>query len=172
MIDFNTIQTGARCDARGGHRRDRTDGTLAKKQAGRDGVFDLAVQSDLDAVLASVEVGDIWGIGRQSATWLEGQGIRTARDLKHADAKAIRARLTVVGERIVYELRGISCQNNARSETMRKLPTFRDAWKNGQRCLIPGVAFAFVARGRPVPLAGQYATLNVGLSSGLVLRWS
>ncbi|VTU43295.1 MULTISPECIES: SOS response-associated peptidase family protein [unclassified Variovorax] len=27
--------------------------------------------------------------------------------------------------------------NNARSETMARLPTFRDAWKNGQRCLIP-----------------------------------
>ena len=31
--------------------------------------------------------------------------------------------------------------NNARSETMAKLPTFRDAWKDGKRCLIPADAF-------------------------------
>lgn len=28
-------------------------------------------------------------------------------------------------------------KNNARSETMAKSPAFRDAWKGGQRCLIP-----------------------------------
>ena len=31
--------------------------------------------------------------------------------------------------------------NNARSETMRKLPTFRQAWERGQRCLIPALGF-------------------------------
>jgi putative SOS response-associated peptidase YedK len=31
--------------------------------------------------------------------------------------------------------------NNARSETMRKLPTFRQAWERGQRCLIPAYGF-------------------------------
>ncbi len=31
--------------------------------------------------------------------------------------------------------------NNARSETMSTRPTFKDAWKNGQRCLVPADAF-------------------------------
>lgn len=31
--------------------------------------------------------------------------------------------------------------NNARSETIATRPTFRDAWKAGQRCLIPAEAF-------------------------------
>lgn len=51
----------------------------------------------------------MWGIGRQWSAWLEGQGIKTACDLMHADAKAIRQKMTVTGERIVYELRGVSC---------------------------------------------------------------
>ena len=34
---------------------------------------------------------------------------KTALDLKRADAKQVRSRMTVVGERIVRELNGISC---------------------------------------------------------------
>jgi len=81
---------------------------LAKKLAHTDGVFNL-LESDVDTMLAIVDVGDVWGIGRQWATWLKGQGINTALDLKRADPKTIRARMTVVGERIVSELNGESC---------------------------------------------------------------
>src|SRR4051812_26095126 len=31
--------------------------------------------------------------------------------------------------------------NNARSETMAKLPTYRGAWAEGHRCIIPAVSF-------------------------------
>jgi DNA polymerase V len=82
---------------------------LAKKHAGQNGVFDLTAGQDLDEVLHSVEVGDVWGVGRQWATWLNEQKIITALDLKRADPKAMRRRMTVVGERIVHELRGTSC---------------------------------------------------------------
>ena len=30
--------------------------------------------------------------------------------------------------------------NNARFETIHKLPTYRDPWKRGQRCIIPAMA--------------------------------
>lgn len=81
---------------------------LAKKLPDTGGVFNL-FEHDRDAMLQKVEVGDIWGIGRQWAKWLKEQGISTALDLKRADPKAIRARMSVVGERIVAELNGISC---------------------------------------------------------------
>ena len=81
---------------------------LAKKLPDTGGVFNL-FEHDRDAMLQKIEVGDIWGIGHQWAKWLEGQGINTALDLKRADPKAIRARMSVVGERIVAELNGISC---------------------------------------------------------------
>ena len=65
--------------------------------------------SDIDHVLAGVPVGEVWGVGRQWGAWLEGQGICTALALKCADPKAIRRKMTVVGERLVYELNGRSC---------------------------------------------------------------
>jgi DNA polymerase V len=81
---------------------------LAKTQPDAGGVCELTA-ADVDQALAIVEVGEIWGIGRQWTTWLEGQGIHTALELKRADPKAIRRKMTVVGERLVYELNGQSC---------------------------------------------------------------
>jgi DNA polymerase V len=81
---------------------------LAKMEPDAGGVRDLTA-ADMDRALAEVGVGDVWGIGRQWATWLAGQGIETALDLKRADPKAIRRKMTVVGERLVYELNGRSC---------------------------------------------------------------
>jgi DNA polymerase V len=81
---------------------------LAKAHPDAGGVFELAA-ADVDYALAGVEVGEVWGIGPRWAAWLVGQGIHTALDLKHADPKAIRRKMTVVGERLVYELNGRSC---------------------------------------------------------------
>jgi DNA polymerase V len=81
---------------------------VAKAEPETDGVYDLS-ETDVDHALASIEVGEVWGVGPRWATWLEDQGITTALDLKQADPKAIRRKLTVVGERLVYELNGRSC---------------------------------------------------------------
>ncbi len=63
----------------------------------------------LDALLAQVAVENVWGIGSKYALFLQNHGIRTAKALKDADEKWIRRFLTVVGERLVLELRGTSC---------------------------------------------------------------
>jgi DNA polymerase V len=81
---------------------------LAKAQPESGGVCDLA-EIDMDHALASIEVGEVWGVGPRWAVWLEEQGIVTAFDLKRADLKAIRRKMTVVGERLVYELNGRPC---------------------------------------------------------------
>jgi DNA polymerase V len=81
---------------------------LAKAQPDSGGVCDL-VDMDVDHALAGIAVGEVWGVGPRWETWLEGQGIATALDLKRADPKAIRRKMTVVGERIVYELNGRPC---------------------------------------------------------------
>ena len=81
---------------------------LAKAQPETGGVLELTA-ADVDDALADIEVRDVWGVGPRWATWLEAQGIVTALDLKRADPKAIRRKMTVVGERLVYELNGKPC---------------------------------------------------------------
>jgi len=75
------------------------------------GVLDLTqlAEDKLDQMLAKVAIEDVWGIGRKYSLFLGNYGITTAKHLKDADQKWIRRYLTVVGERIVLELRGISC---------------------------------------------------------------
>jgi DNA polymerase V len=81
---------------------------LAKAQPETGGVYELS-EADVDHALAGIEVREVWGVGPRWAKWLESQEIVTALDLKRADPKAIRRKMTVVGERLVYELNGRSC---------------------------------------------------------------
>lgn len=80
---------------------------LAKKNG--DGVFDLTSPTTQKNVLQAYPIGDIWGIGHQSTEKLQRMGIFTAWDLREMDPQTIRQKLGVVGERILWELRGVSC---------------------------------------------------------------
>ena len=84
---------------------------IVKHDPSYDGVLDLTALEDeeVDSLLSQVAIGDVWGIGRKYATFLQNHGIMTAKDLKYADEQWIRKYLTVTGHRIVLELRGISC---------------------------------------------------------------
>lgn len=82
-----------------------------KKLAGKDGVCDFTVMSadELTALFGRVEVGEVWGVGRRINERLGAMDIRTVRELRDADTETIRSRFSVVVERTVRELRGISC---------------------------------------------------------------
>jgi len=80
---------------------------VAKKNSEHGGVF--VMPDDHDALLSTLPVDAIWGIGRRLAARLEKIGIATALDLKNAESKFIRARFSVVVERTVLELRGQPC---------------------------------------------------------------
>jgi DNA polymerase V len=84
---------------------------IVKKNPEYGGVLDLSSCSEevIDEHLSRVEISDVWGIGPQYTTFLTSYGITTARDLKNANENWIRKHLTVVGNRTVLELRGISC---------------------------------------------------------------
>lgn len=82
---------------------------IAKKTAGFNGVFDITDHPDTDGCLESIDVADLWGIGRQYSKLLSRHGIYTARALKHANESWIRKKMTIAGLRTVLELRGISC---------------------------------------------------------------
>ena len=82
---------------------------LAKQSADAQGVVDLTALQNQDDVLATIPVKDIWGIGRSYTRLLQSYGICTALELRDADDRWIRRHMGVVGVRIVWELRGISC---------------------------------------------------------------
>lgn len=83
----------------------------SKSNPALDGVCHLGAydQRQQDAILASIDVGDVWGVGRRTAKRLAPLGVFTAADLRDADATLIRRRFSVVQERVVHELRGIDC---------------------------------------------------------------
>jgi DNA polymerase V len=88
--------------------------TLAKvanriaKRSGQ-GVFALACDQQLEQILETIAVGDIWGIGHRLAERLQQVNITQARQLRDADDRLIKKLLGVVGLRTVLELRGFSC---------------------------------------------------------------
>jgi DNA polymerase V len=84
---------------------------IAKKYPRFDGVFDI---DDLSyerycKLLKSVEVGDLWGIGRQSAKKLNRIGIHTSHDFYQSDVGVIETLLGVNGKKVHKELYGSSC---------------------------------------------------------------
>jgi DNA polymerase V len=80
---------------------------IAKKQK-REGVFYLEDQN-IDLALKHLPVEEIWEVGRRWGKRLNVLGIYTALDLKNADVKKMRKIFSVVMERMILELRGISC---------------------------------------------------------------
>lgn len=84
---------------------------VAKTSPALNGVcdFNRMDEAELDVLLASLDVGEIWGVGRRTAPGLRELGIRTVRDLRQANPARMRACFGVVFERIVAELNGIAC---------------------------------------------------------------
>ncbi|OGQ88718.1 MAG: SOS mutagenesis and repair protein UmuC [Deltaproteobacteria bacterium RIFOXYD12_FULL_56_24] len=81
---------------------------IAKKQPEHGGIFVLP-EENLEAILATIEVGEVWGIGPRHSQKLFTYGIRTALDLKNANDTWLRKHLTITGLRTAMELRGVSC---------------------------------------------------------------
>jgi DNA polymerase V len=84
---------------------------VAKKQKQYHSVCDFNAMTVrvLDNLLAKIEVGEVWGVGRRSAKRLQQMGIATVLELKYSPAKRVRAEFGVVMERIVAELNGEAC---------------------------------------------------------------
>lgn len=81
---------------------------IAKRTAKENGVYCIPPERR-DSVLEDVPVGDIWGIGPAYCALLEKNDIKTAYQLTRVPDHWIRQKMTVVGLRLTYELRGIVC---------------------------------------------------------------
>jgi DNA polymerase V len=88
-----------------------SDAAKNDARAGRDtsGVRVAVAREEAARMLAGMEARDVWGIGRNLSRWLAERDVRTASQLRDADAAWIRKHLGVTVERTVLELRGVSC---------------------------------------------------------------
>ncbi|GJD87441.1 DNA polymerase IV [Methylobacterium hispanicum] len=82
---------------------------IAKSVPDLDGVCDLTDPVAYDHWLCRISVSEVCGIGRASLAKLEALGVDTVADLRHLDPRPVRKAMTVVGERIIHELRGLAC---------------------------------------------------------------
>jgi DNA polymerase V len=74
-------------------------------------VCDLTSATDLEheALLQATDVGEVWGVGGRIGAQLRDLGVKTVWDLARMDPQVVRQRWSVVLERTVQELKGVSC---------------------------------------------------------------
>jgi len=81
---------------------------IAKKNSSK-GVYILTVSTQLTHILSDMKLEDIWGVSTGWGNRLRSIGINNPRQLQQANPRQIRTLISVVGERIIYELRGQPC---------------------------------------------------------------
>jgi DNA polymerase V len=82
---------------------------IAKNTPDSGGVYSLMDDKVRKLVLDHFPIEEIWGIGKASKAKLMSMGVQYAGQLRDMSAKHARQYGTVVAERMIYELRGISC---------------------------------------------------------------
>ena len=83
----------------------------AKKRPQFNSVCNFNTMSpvELDGLLEQIDVGEIWGVGRQLAPKLQTLGFNTVLDLKRANPERLRQQFSVVMEKTIRELNGTVC---------------------------------------------------------------
>jgi DNA polymerase V len=81
----------------------------AKKKKKEAGVHCADTEKQISEMLKCTKVENIWGIGRQYASLLALHGYKTAADLLQAPEEWIRKNMSVVGQRLLTELKGTPC---------------------------------------------------------------
>ncbi|MFC1538686.1 Y-family DNA polymerase [Candidatus Latescibacterota bacterium] len=82
---------------------------IAKRSLKVNGVFDLTGSRYREKALSMTGAANVWGVGRRYAKFLLKHGIETALDLCNAEDSWVKKHMSVVGLRMVRELRGIPC---------------------------------------------------------------
>ena len=81
---------------------------ISKRSEKDKGVF-MLTQNKEDKILSQIAVENIWGVGRKLKIFLQSYRLETAKQLRDVKLIWARSKITVVGEKMVKELRGESC---------------------------------------------------------------
>ena len=91
---------------------------IAKKE--KSGVVSLIGIEDIDPILEKVEIGDVWGVGRQLTKFYIKNDIYNAKQLKNISNTWIKKSSNVLSSRTAMELRGIYCIDLEIQDSKRK----------------------------------------------------
>ena len=98
---------------------------IGKKQMNYSvGVVDIFTHNKANEYLKITDVGDVWGVGRRYKKMLNENGIKTALDFSEADDRWIKKRMSVVGLRTAWELRGVACVDMKYEHKPKKMIMF------------------------------------------------
>lgn len=90
----------------------KTLAKLANRSAKKNTLFDgvcFPSSGEIDTLLKTLPVAEIWGIGRRLSLFLAKKGIHSAAELCRQSDVWIKQHLSVTGLRLVWELRGKPC---------------------------------------------------------------
>lgn len=73
------------------------------------GIVDLSSSERRELILKKFAIGDVWGVGSKTQSKLRSVGVCTAWQFREMDPSNVRRQFGVVGERMLWELRGVSC---------------------------------------------------------------
>lgn len=84
---------------------------IAKKNKQFNGVCNLTAIDYCwtESMYQNIEVGDVWGIGRQHTKKLNSMGIMTVLDFINASPQMIKDQFSIVMQRTLLELHGVPC---------------------------------------------------------------
>jgi DNA polymerase V len=82
---------------------------VAKRNPDLEGVLNLETAADVDSILASMDVGEVWGIGKNLRRKLKAMGINHVLHLKQTNEALIKKKFGILTLRTVMELRGVAC---------------------------------------------------------------
>jgi DNA polymerase V len=83
---------------------------IAKKDERTKGIYNVLSKDNLEYALSSIDIEDVWGIGRQNSLKMKALKIHKARDLRDfKNDLLIQKQFTKIGRMIQDELREITC---------------------------------------------------------------
>lgn len=107
----------------------KTLAKVATSIAKKNGEGVCLLNTGIEDVLKKVPVEDIWGIGSNTKVKLHARSITTAWEFQKQDPISIRKLLGVVGERILWELKGRSCLPLERVSAKKSIASSRSFGK-------------------------------------------
>lgn len=93
---------------------------IAKGDRAGSGVCDLSSPQTRANLFPTLDLGEVWGIGRASLEKLGKQGVRTVGDFVALPQDSVRKTMTVTGQRTHAELQGVLCYPFAVNPPSRK----------------------------------------------------